>query len=420
MGFNIENILDKISDAFFVLDTKANFVYLNFQAEKLFGNSKDNFIGKCVWDIFPHILDTPFYHAYQSSIKDQSVKIVEDYYSPFDKWFQARMYPNNEGALVYLCDITQNKLTEIHMHESNEQLRAIFENSALGIGVVDLSGKPIKCNNALLNMLGYSFEEISFMTFSDFTYPEDAHLDMELFEELKNKNREFYRIEKRYIRKDGKIFWARLTVSSIYNSNGVLNYVMSTMEDISESKLAQEKLRELAARWERLSIIDELTQLHNRRFFEWSLRQEWDYCLLNRLPLSLILIDIDRFKDYNDTYGHQQGDSCLREVARSIRSSLLDVDSNTCRYGGEEFAIILPNCNDDQSRFTAEKLRKNIEGLQLFHGGHINSNYITISLGISTMTPELHSSFHQLIGMADSALYKAKQMGRNQVRVYGT
>lgn len=416
----MESILNNISDAFFVLDTEANFVYLNFQAEKMFGGSKENYIGKCVWDKLPYILNTSFYQAYQSSVKDQSVKIVEDYYAPFDKWFQARVYPNNEGVLVYLCDITQSKITEMQMHESNEQFRAIFENSALGIGVVDLSGKPIKCNNALLNMLGYSFEEISTMTFADFTYPEDAQLDMELFKELKSKKRDYYRIEKRYIRKDGKLFWARLTVSSIYNNNGEPLCVMSTMEDINEAKLAQEKLRELAAKWERLSIIDELTQLHNRRFFEWSLRQEWDYCLLNRLPLSLILIDIDRFKAYNDTYGHQQGDNCLREVARAIKNSLSNIDSNSCRYGGEEFAIILPNCNDYQSRFIAEKLRKNIEGLYLFHGGHANSEYITISIGISSLIPDMHSSCHKLIGMADSALYRAKQLGRNQVRVYGT
>lgn len=419
MGFNIENILDNISDAFFVLDTEANFVYLNLQAEKMFGNSKDNYIGKCIWDLFPFVLDTQFYHTYQSSVKDQRVKVIEEHYAPFDRWFQSRIYPNNEGVVVYLCDITQTTIKEMQMHESNEQFRAIFENSALGIGVVDLNGRPIKCNNALLNMLGYSFEEISKMYFADFTYPEDAHLDMELFEELKLKKRDFYRIEKRYVRKDGKLFWARLTVSSIYNSNGEPLCIMSTMEDINEAKLAQEKLRELASKWERLSIIDELTQLHNRRFFEWSLRQEWDYCLVNRLPLSLILIDIDRFKVYNDTYGHQQGDNCLREVSRAIKNSLSDIDSNSCRYGGEEFAIILANCSDDQSRFIAEKLRKNIEGLHLFHSGQINSKYITISLGISTLIPDMHSSCHQLIGMADSALYRAKQSGRNQVRVYG-
>jgi diguanylate cyclase (GGDEF)-like protein/PAS domain S-box-containing protein len=419
MGFNIENILDNISDAVFALDTDSNFVYLNSQAEKLFDKSKDNYIGKCVWDEFPYIVSTSFYHTFQSAVKDQTMKQIEDYFVLFNKWFQVRVYPNKDSVLLYICDITQNKINEIKMYESTEQFRAIFEHSAMGIGVVDLNGRPIKCNNALLDMLGYSFEEISAMTFADLTYPMDVFLDLQLFNELKLKKRNFYRIEKRYIHKNGKIFWARLTVSPIYDEEGTPLYIVSTMEDINETKLAQEKLRELAEKWERLSIIDELTQLHNRRFFEWSLKQEWDHCLRNRIPLSLILIDIDWFKAYNDTYGHQQGDKCIKQVANAINNSLAEIESSACRYGGEEFAIILPDCNDIQSRLMAEMLRKNIESLNIFHGGHINSKFITISLGTSTMIPELHSSCHTLLSMADSALYRAKQLGRNQVKVYG-
>lgn len=130
------------------------------------------------------------------------------------------------------------------------------------------------------------------------------------------------------------------------------------------------------------------------------------------------MLDIDFFKKYNDTYGHLQGDICLKEVATTLAKSVHCSSDVVARYGGEEFAIILPDINERDAYKIAEKIRRNIEQLQIAHRNSDISNFVTISIGVASLKPDLETEAEELINVADQMLYKAKASGRNRVEVY--
>ena len=165
--------------------------------------------------------------------------------------------------------------------------------------------------------------------------------------------------------------------------------------------------------------VDAVTGISNRRYFDSILAIEWNRALRIGNYLSLIMVDIDFFKNYNDTYGHQAGDVCLRRVANTLSGTVKRVGDITARYGGEEFAIILPDTNREDAALVSEKLRKNIESLGIAHESSSVSDKVTISLGYASVIPSRKSSPDDLIIMADTALYQAKKGGRNQVRYCG-
>ncbi|PSB24451.1 response regulator [Stenomitos frigidus] len=162
-----------------------------------------------------------------------------------------------------------------------------------------------------------------------------------------------------------------------------------------------------------LANLDGLTQVANRRRFDEQLDLEWKRLTREPGPLSLILCDIDYFKRYNDFYGHQAGDTCLKQVAKALEQSLKRPGDFVARYGGEEFVVILPNTNFDGASHVAEIIQTDIEKLYISHAQSQVSTHITLSLGISSMIPTKEASESSLIAAADKALYEAKRRGRN-------
>lgn len=174
-----------------------------------------------------------------------------------------------------------------------------------------------------------------------------------------------------------------------------------------ELKVANQELQRLAA-------LDGLTGVANRRRFDEYLDDEWQRMIREKLPLSLILVDIDFFKKYNDTYGHQAGDACLRRVADALRFCAKRSVDLVARYGGEEFAVILPNTTTEGAFQVAEDIRAAINSLKITHAQSTVSEYVTLSLGIACTYPLPHISPAMLIAEADVALYQAKAAGRNR------
>jgi diguanylate cyclase (GGDEF)-like protein len=164
-----------------------------------------------------------------------------------------------------------------------------------------------------------------------------------------------------------------------------------------------------------LATFDGLTGIPNRRRFDLSLEREWQYSIHNGSPLTLILMDIDYFKPYNDNYGHTSGDDCLRKVAKSLTGAINRNIDLVARYGGEEFVCLLPNTNGQNSEITGEKLRNAVADLRIPHEYSKAAPYITISLGAATMTPGSEDSSLVLIENADRNLYGAKEQGRNRL-----
>jgi diguanylate cyclase (GGDEF)-like protein len=165
---------------------------------------------------------------------------------------------------------------------------------------------------------------------------------------------------------------------------------------------------------EDLSTLDGLTGIPNRRKFDEYLNVEWRRAVRDSYPLSLIMIDIDYFKLFNDNYGHGQGDDCLKKVANALSMSARRPADFIARYGGEEFSGILPNTSIENASVFTELLRHNIEKLNIPHDFSPTHNKVTISIGCATVIPTVNKSYELLITSADNALYKAKSDGRNK------
>lgn len=170
-------------------------------------------------------------------------------------------------------------------------------------------------------------------------------------------------------------------------------------------------------RYENLAARDSLTGLANRRRFEEALQAEWNRATRASYPISLLLFDLDHFKAYNDTYGHQAGDDCLSRVAKTIKLYARRSGDLAARIGGEEFALITVNADLPAARRLAETIRQSVVLLSIPHRGAGSTSVVTISIGVSSTVPDVGDSVKQLITQADRALYEAKQAGRNRVAV---
>lgn len=176
------------------------------------------------------------------------------------------------------------------------------------------------------------------------------------------------------------------------------------------------RLDELNRALQALSLEDGLTGVANRRCFDQVLEKEWRRAARDQTTLSLIMLDVDCFKAYNDRYGHQAGDACLRHVAAVVAGALRRPSDVVARYGGEEFAGLLPNTPAAGARLRAETICAAVEALQLLHEGSVVGPHVTISVGVASLIPTTPEEADSLVATADSALYQAKHAGRNRVR----
>ncbi len=198
----------------------------------------------------------------------------------------------------------------------------------------------------------------------------------------------------------------------------VLNAKLRAMERIVAMR---KKLQQANHALRMMSVRDGLTGIANRRYFDETLAREMKRAQRSGRPLSLIMCDIDHFKAYNDNYGHQAGDDCLKYVARTLANVSKRPGDLVARYGGEEFAIILPETNLDGAQQIAKAVHQAVEQLGLTHHYSPVADHVTISMGVATITPDrdqaIKTSIRQLIKAADEALYQAKAAGRNQIAV---
>jgi diguanylate cyclase (GGDEF)-like protein len=198
--------------------------------------------------------------------------------------------------------------------------------------------------------------------------------------------------------------------------------LVETFTDITERKNAEAKLqlanRELEAanrELERLATEDGLTALSNRRHFDACLGKEWRRLARENEPISLIMTDVDFFKRYNDYYGHQAGDACLKSVAEVVQKRMRRAGDLCARYGGEEFAVILPATDLEGGMHVAEMIRQDLARLRIPHGNSSVAPYVTLCCGVASIIPKAQVNPQILIEKADQALYRAKLEGRNRV-----
>jgi len=167
---------------------------------------------------------------------------------------------------------------------------------------------------------------------------------------------------------------------------------------------------------EGISYLDGLTGIANRRKFDEYLDITWNFAMRDAIPISMVLMDIDCFKLFNDHYGHQEGDDCLIKIAQTLAGVATRKTDLVARYGGEEFVCILPNTEMEDAKQIAEKFRRSIMEIQIPHEYSAAGSNVTISIGVATVIPEINSNCSLLIKASDEALYRAKANGRNQVQ----
>jgi diguanylate cyclase (GGDEF)-like protein len=198
---------------------------------------------------------------------------------------------------------------------------------------------------------------------------------------------------------------------------GAARYCLIQITDVSIAVGREKLLREQTMVLRSQTFSDGLTGIANRRHFDVAMEREHRRARRNGVPLSLLMIDIDHFKAYNDHYGHQKGDQCLIQVAAALAAMLKRSSDLMARYGGEEFAMILPDTDSTQAALMAESIRARAQELALPHAHGGDAGVVTVSIGVATRRADAQLDIEALIGAADRALYQAKRSGRNRVEV---
>ena len=208
----------------------------------------------------------------------------------------------------------------------------------------------------------------------------------------------------------------REEIERLRQTNEILSRELRELRELKDHyRETARELKSVRERLKQLSITDDLTKIYNYRFLMDCLKLEFKRAERYQYPISLMMLDVDRFKTYNDTYGHMAGDRVLRRIADILKETVRQTD-NLARYGGEEFGVILIRTNLVEAYQIAERVRRAIESFPIEHEETQPEGRLTVSVGVSTLTCQV-SSVEMLIKTADDALYEAKRMGRNRVAV---
>lgn len=220
----------------------------------------------------------------------------------------------------------------------------------------------------------------------------------------------------RALTKDNGYVWIRDVVHVVRGEDGEVDSLVGFMFDISERKRIEHELVKMQKKLEALSFEDGLTRASNRRHFDERLQAEWKGAQAGQHPLTLILIDIDHFKDYNDFYGHIQGDESLVRIAGALKKIGSRPRDIVARYGGEEFVLLLPETSEAEAAVFAERCCVAIENLHIRHERSSCSTVVTASIGVGTVIPSFEGNALHFCDAVDKLLYAAKQAGRNRVQ----
>ena len=263
-------------------------------------------------------------------------------------------------------------------------------------------------SEAFAKKSGYTKAELigqSHNIIADPSTPEKVY--KELWETITSGN--IWNGELKNIQKNGNIYWVEITITPLTDRYKTILGYTAILQDISDKK-----------RIEEISITDGLTGLYNRHFFDITFPREYNTSKREKKNLTFVLIDIDLFKQYNDSYGHQEGDEVLKIVSSTMKKYFKRSSDYIYRLGGEEFGILFNDKTEDSAFQRAEKLRNNIEKLRILHNASSVSNYLTISAGLFNISPDCHIDLNEIYKEADKALYLAKDNGRNRVEIVDT
>ena len=316
---------------------------------------------------------------------------------------------------VFISFLNRNEEIKVALKESEERYRSLIETSPDGI-FVHKNGIIMLANEKAGTLLGTEkSKDLIGLNIFHLLDPKLISKSFDSFEIFSQFRDSIAKNDINYTRLDGKA--VDLSFSESYITYETKEATMVVFRDVSEQKNTERKLQQANKLLHQLSISDGLTGIPNRRYFEEMYKVKWEEAQTSQKPLSLIIFDIDFFKKFNDSYGHLEGDKCLKIVANTV-SKTLDITSDFCaRFGGEEFIGI---CDTDEKRayIIAEKIRKSVLDLQIPNMNSGVNQFVTISIGVVSLVPNISMKMEDAIEYADKALYTAKLNGRNQVHFY--
>ncbi len=317
-----------------------------------------------------------------------------------------------------ISEIIQRRKLVKKIKESEEKYRELIGNIKVGILRATPEGEILEANPSALELFGYAYGD-QFLKLRIEDLYENCHDHEKFMKEIEKngivKNKEFL-LRKR----DDVAFWASVTSTAVEDESGKMVYYDTVIEDVTERRKLEEEVK-------RLSVTDELTGLYNRRYFNEHLPEEIKTAERWRSTLSLIMIDIDDFKPYNDSYHHLKGDEVIKEVAQVISQNIRKDTDWASRFGGDEFAIILPGTDSSEATAVAERIRQAFNKIRFKPEG--NDIQKTISMGVAycyyhdtrpkKQIDDYRKDYEhiatELTNLADMALYKAKRSGKNKV-----
>ena len=393
------HLIDQANDIIYQTDQQGCFILFNTIAVKLLGYTQEEIIGRHYRDL----VHPDYRRKIEKFYGLQFVKGVRDSYLELPLitktgdilWIGQNVQLVREddvivGFQAIARNITDRKRAQEALKKSEEKHRTILEHMEEGYYEVDLSGRFTFFNDSLVRIVGYPADEIHAMTYRQFMDAKTARRVFSTFYSVFKTRTPAKALDWALLRYDGSKTFVEVSVSLVTDSLDRPLGFRGIARDITERKKLEEELR-------RISITDNLTGLFNQRHFYIRMAEESKRAHRMGYPLCLILFDLDNFKQYNDTYGHLAGDEVLRLIGMIIRNSIREDTDTGFRYGGDEFAVILPSSTEDDARGVADRIRRSV--LTQVHG-------IDVSVGIASLQEA--DSFTVLIHMADAAMYGQK------------
>lgn len=436
-----QDIIETIQDSYLEVDLGGNFISFNNSFCKLLGYSKDELRGRNnrefvdsanadkIFDIFSQIFQSgmPVSRAsWEYFRKDGTIKYAEASVS---------LIKGDDGEPIGFRgigrDVTDLKKAEAALRESEQRFRFLFQSTLDSVVILNREFNYVYANQAADKFLGMNDDTIEGKNIRDVLAPFPKFKDLW----IKRLEQFFETEEPRWVEDritiDTGILWSESSLAAIRDADEQLVAVGIIYRDVSKRKQEEAEREQLITqlegakkdaedanrKLERLATLDSLTQLANRRMLDYYLIREWSLQARHKSVLSIILCDIDYFKRYNDTYGHQAGDECLKQVAAILKDSIKRPTDLVARYGGEEFVLILPKTNGQDAIHVAQRIQSNIRELKILHSQSDVDKYLTLSMGISCAFPNNNQSVELLVKTADDALYEVKTNGRNNYRL---
>lgn len=395
------------------------------------GCAESSLAGEFITKWMPHDDWSTVYSVFKKVVRERkpAAPVEFRYVKPSGEpaWLEVRLswvgLPLPHPGLIFaqVQDMTDmqdyRKIKNEFLNHKQDLYRLIADESNDMISKIDSSGRYTYVSPACLTLLGYKPEELLGRFASELVHEDDRDGLLQQYEAVRmadGQHLHSYRVRRR----DDTVIWFETAFRPLSRRKNSVQETLCISRDITARKAAEQQLLQTNELLQRISSIDALTGVSNRRAFEEKYAKEWKHCSKLQSPLSVILLDIDFFKRYNDTYGHTEGDICLQRVSAAINRAVKRPGDFVARYGGEEFVIVLPITEAYGSSVVAEQLRSEVESLLIPHGYSDVSPYVTLSMGAATMVPSRDILPRELLIRADQALYRAKQLGRNRVELY--